>query len=315
MSTYLRAEVLKIAIESVLNQTFENWRLIIIGDATYADSKNVIDSVNDKRIQFINLPKNFGDQSIPNSIGARLCTTEYLAFMSQDDLWYPNHLSRAINSLNQTNCDFYISSYLRVQSARHSEDAFVLNDRYLTGKEKYSPTRDWEYVASTWVFRTELARRAGDWKSARDVRYASSQDYLFRCWASGARILLSPSQPSVLIVPSIALEHSYSVESSNVHKKLFHRISLGVEVATSPTVIVCNSLHPSKIRVLQSWPENKNRLCVFRWWWTKAVIFLIFHITVSIIVRIGVSPWEYAALLSGVKRGFHKKLLNGLRGL
>ena len=315
MSTYLRVEVLRIAIESVRNQTFENWRLIIIGDATYADSKNAIDSINDERIEFVNLPKNSGDQSVPNSIGARLCTTEYLAFMSQDDLWYPNHLNRAVHSLNQTNCDFFISSYLRVDSVKDTGDTLVLNNRYLTGKENYSPARDYEYVASTWVLRTELARRTGDWKSARDVRFASSQDYLFRCWASGAQILLSPSQPSVLVIPSIAIKHSYFDDSPDIHKNLLRRISLGIELAKFTATFVCNSLHPSKIRALQSWPKNMNSLFLFRWWWAKTFIFLLYHVTVPIIVRIGIAPWEYAALLSGVKRGSYKKHLDTLRGL
>jgi hypothetical protein len=314
MSAFMRSDVMRISIESVLSQIFSEWKLIIVGDCTYSDSKVVADSFCDDRIRFINLPTNFGDQSMPNSIGTRLCDTEYLAFLNQDDIWYPHHLSQAISFLNETRSDFCLSSFLRIKPINSNEDTFAAENRYLTGKSAYSPGRDLDFVASTWVLRTDLARKVGDWKSAQEVRHSSSQEYLFRCWASGARILVSRHSPSILIVPSIHIENSYSSNSSKVHRILLDRIFSRVEVSKPYSIFTCNSIRPSKIKAIHfSWQQPKSssllmKLCV------KSV-FLVFHATVLLVARLGVSPWEYAPALLGVKKGFHKNLLNEKRGL
>ena len=251
---------------------------------------------------------------MPNSVVAQLCGTEILAFLSQDDIWYPNHLSQAISFLEETRSDFYLSSFLRIKPINNNEDTFAADDRYLTSKSTYSPGRDWDLVASTWVMRTELAWKVGDWKSARDVRYTSSQEYLFRCWASGARIMLSPHSPSVLIVPSIHVENAYSSNSSTVHRNLLNRISSQAEVSKPHSVVTCNSIRPSKIRAIHlGWHEETGKSFLIKLW-VRSVFFL-FHATVLLVARLGVSPWEYSTALLGVKKGFHKNLLYEKRGL
>lgn len=314
MAAYMRAETMRISIESVLGQTFVNWKLIIIGDGTYSESKIVADSFRDKRISFINLARNFGDQSLPNSIGSRLCDTEFLAFLSQDDIWYPNHLRQAISFLDQKNGDFFLSAFQRVKPINNTYDKFSFDDRFLTGKESYSPGHDWDFVASTWVLRSDVAKRVGDWKSAREVRYSSSQEYLFRCWASGARILISPHSPSVLIIPSIHIKNPYSSESSRVHRNLLDRILGRVEISQPSPIVTCNSISPSKIKAIHlGWQGDRNRSIFWKLWGKSA--FVIFQATVLLVARVGMPPWEYCTALLGVKKGFHKTLLDEKRGL
>jgi glycosyltransferase involved in cell wall biosynthesis len=314
MAAYMRSNVMKIAIESVLSQTFTEWNLIIVGDATDSNSKVVADSFCDERIRFINLSRNFGDQSMPNSIGAQLCATEYLAFLSQDDIWYPDHLSQAISFLAKTKSDFYLASFLRIKPSKNNEGSFAADNRYVTGNVMYSPVHDWEFVASTWVLRSDLARKIGDWRSAREVRYAASQEYLFRCWASGARILIAPHAPSVLIVPSIHVENSYSSNSSMVHRNLLNRILGGVPFSKPYSIENCNSSLPSKIRAIHLGWQAAGRGSFLTRQWVKSVFFA-FHTTVHLVSHLGISPWEYAAALLGVKKGFHKNLLDEQRGL
>lgn len=314
MAAYMRAETMKISIESVLGQTFANWKLIIVGDGTCSESKIVADSFRDKRISFINLPRNFGDQSLPNSIGSRLCDTEFLAFLSQDDIWYPDHLRRAISFLDQKNGDFFLSAFQRVKPINNKNDKFSSDDRFLTGKESYSPGHDWDFVASTWVLRSEIAKRVGDWKSAREVRYSSSQEYLFRCWASGARILVSPHPPSVLIVPSIHIKNPYSTDSSRIHRNLLDKILSQDKISQTSPVVACNSISPSKIKAVHlGWQGDTNRSMFWKFWVKSA--FVIFQATVLLVARLGMPPWEYCTALLGVKKGFHKTLLDGKRGL
>jgi glycosyltransferase involved in cell wall biosynthesis len=74
MATYNRSNVLCYAIESVLWQTFKEWELWIVGDACTDDTATVVASFKDKRIHFVNLPVNTGEQSGPNNEGVKRST-------------------------------------------------------------------------------------------------------------------------------------------------------------------------------------------------------------------------------------------------
>jgi glycosyltransferase involved in cell wall biosynthesis len=314
MAAYLRAEVMRVAIESVIGQTFSRWKLIVIGDSTYLETKRVIDSMNDTRIEYFNLPRRFGDQSLLNSIGARMSDTEYLAFLNQDDIWLPKHLENAIAVLGQSTHDFVLAPYLRAQDIKVGEIAPLFDNGFLPGKDQYSPARDWDYPASTWVLRTSLTKRVGDWKSGREVRYSASQEYLFRCWASGARIFHLREKPSVVMIPSIHIKNSYISNQSIVHRVILRRIQDGEGLAPASKARGSNSVLPSKVLLIsRAWLSSKRgRLVSLA---SKIGQYFLFHSTVSFAARLGFAPWEYAVGILGIKKGFHKRRLDEVRGL
>lgn len=314
MAAYLRAQVMRVAIESVIGQTFSRWKLIVIGDSTYRDTKRVIDSMNDTRIEYLNLPRRFGDQSLLNSIGARMSETEYLAFLNQDDIWLPKHLESAITVLNQSTHDFVLAPYLRAQNIKSGESAPLFDNGFLPGKSQYSPARDWDYPASTWVLRTSITKRVGDWKSAREVRYSASQEYLFRCWASGARIFHLRDKPSVVMIPSIHIKNSYFSNQTVVHREILRRIQDGEDLAPASKASGSNSVLPSKVLLIsRAWLNSKKGRLVSLV--STVGRYLLFHSTVSFAARLGFAPWEYAVGILGVKKGFHKRRLDEVRGL
>ena len=72
-ATYNRSNLLAYAINSVLRSTYEDWELIVVGDACTDDTESVVNAFGDPRIQFYNLEENFGEQSGPNNIGFSQC--------------------------------------------------------------------------------------------------------------------------------------------------------------------------------------------------------------------------------------------------
>jgi len=107
--TYNRSKCLKIAIESVLLQTFENFELLVIGDACTDDTAQVVSSFKDKRVSWYNLPVNSGYQSEPNNEGIRRAQGEYIAYLNHDDLWLQNHLEVLVEHIEKTDADFVFS--------------------------------------------------------------------------------------------------------------------------------------------------------------------------------------------------------------
>jgi len=98
--TYNRPHLIRRAIQSVLNQTYQNFEIIVVDDSPNDETEKVVKSFNDKRIKYIhnkkksNLPKarNQGvRESDPNS--------KYIAFLDDDDEWLPQFLEKTVEKL------------------------------------------------------------------------------------------------------------------------------------------------------------------------------------------------------------------------
>ena len=91
LPTYNRAHVIKPSIDSVLTQTYQNFELIIVDDASTDCTKEIVDSYSDARILYIQSKKNSGAAAARN-IGADKARGFYLAFQDSDTIWAPSKL-------------------------------------------------------------------------------------------------------------------------------------------------------------------------------------------------------------------------------
>jgi glycosyltransferase involved in cell wall biosynthesis len=75
-------------IESVLNQTYKDFELIIVDDGSKDSTRKTLESYRDKdsRIKVIFTP-NSGGPTTPTNIGLNLATGTYIAFLDHDDIW------------------------------------------------------------------------------------------------------------------------------------------------------------------------------------------------------------------------------------
>jgi len=89
--TYNRKDRLPFAIISVLNQTYQNFEILVINDCG-DDIIEVIESLNDQRIKYFVQPENKGPAAARN-VGLQHAAGDYIAYLDDDDVYYPNHLS------------------------------------------------------------------------------------------------------------------------------------------------------------------------------------------------------------------------------
>ena len=84
-------------IESVLNQTYTNWEMIIIDDCSTDKSKQIVKQYieRDKRIRLIALNENSG-AAVARNKGIEVSSGRFIAFLDGDDLWEPNKLEKQI---------------------------------------------------------------------------------------------------------------------------------------------------------------------------------------------------------------------------
>lgn len=93
MPTYNRAQLIGIAIESVLNQSYDHWELIVVDDGSGDDTRQVVDfyMLNDSRIKYF-CQKNQGE-SVARNLGISHARGDYVCFLDDDDYYYEDFLS------------------------------------------------------------------------------------------------------------------------------------------------------------------------------------------------------------------------------
>jgi len=91
------------AINSIINQTYINWEALIIADNCTDDTSKVLDLYrNDSKVHITELSENVGGAEARN-IGLREARGEYIAFLDDDDEWYPQKIYDQIKVLKERN--------------------------------------------------------------------------------------------------------------------------------------------------------------------------------------------------------------------
>lgn len=92
LPTFNRAKFLSIAIQSVIDQTFKKWELLIVDDGSTDETQNLIDRFvrKDPRIKYFY--QNHQERSSARNRGIKEATGSYLCFLDDDDYYLQNHL-------------------------------------------------------------------------------------------------------------------------------------------------------------------------------------------------------------------------------
>ncbi|MDO6746784.1 glycosyltransferase family 2 protein [Gilvimarinus sp. 1_MG-2023] len=98
MPAYNAELTIEQAIESVLQQSFCDWELIVIDDGSVDATASVVQSCSrlDARIHCITLQSNSGSPATPRNHGIGRARGEYIAFLDADDKWTPAKLERQL---------------------------------------------------------------------------------------------------------------------------------------------------------------------------------------------------------------------------
>ena len=111
-------------IESVLNQTYKNWEMLIFNDKSKDDSLKIIKkySEKDERIKVIDSKENVGVVAARNKL-IEIATGEFIAFLDADDYWREQKLEKQIKYMKEQNALISCTEYIRV-----TEDEKEIND-------------------------------------------------------------------------------------------------------------------------------------------------------------------------------------------
>ncbi len=127
---YNKEKRVKNTIESVLNQTFQDFEVIVVNDGSTDNSLEVVKSFNDERIRIIN-QKNSGVSSARNR-GIKEAKYEWIAFLDADDLWDHNKLEMVAEVIDkEKNVNWIITGYTLLKNEKRSVKLIYNKNRKL----------------------------------------------------------------------------------------------------------------------------------------------------------------------------------------
>jgi teichuronic acid biosynthesis glycosyltransferase TuaG len=109
---YNAARFMDDTIQTVLNQTYQNWELLLVDDCSSDDSVQIIQKYlkKEKRIKLFKLSENSG-AAIARNTGIDKAKGHYLAFLDADDLWMNNKLELQVAFMQEKNAAFSFTGY------------------------------------------------------------------------------------------------------------------------------------------------------------------------------------------------------------
>ena len=138
LPTYNGSRFIKDAIDSILNQSFEDWELIIVNDCSTDCTPDIIDEylINDSRIRVIH---NEVNQKLPKSlnIGFREAKGELLTWTSDDNMYRENAIEKMVDYLNNNLAEMMVCTRFdfvddecnyQGTSSEYSNDLMLVNN-------------------------------------------------------------------------------------------------------------------------------------------------------------------------------------------
>ena len=104
LPTYNRAELVVRAIDSILQQTYEEFELIVVDDGSTDDTEQKVRGIEDKRIRYVKLEKNGGPSNARN-VGIDTAVYDYIAFHDSDDCWRKEKLEKQMRRLLESSSE------------------------------------------------------------------------------------------------------------------------------------------------------------------------------------------------------------------
>ena len=110
--TFNAEKFIRATIESVQKQSYQNWEMILVDDASTDQTVTIVKEFaqKDDRIKLTELPKNSGN-GFARNVALEKAVGKYIAYLDADDLWLPMKLERQIQFLKANNLPFTFSFY------------------------------------------------------------------------------------------------------------------------------------------------------------------------------------------------------------
>jgi teichuronic acid biosynthesis glycosyltransferase TuaG len=170
LPNYNSAPYLPEIIDSIINQTFKNWKLIIIDANSNIETKKILKKYNsNSNINIIWLKKN-KRAGFCRNLAIRNSKSEYVAFIDSDDIWEREKLSKQLDFMDKNKYHFTYTNYQPFKSTKHLP---VIKPAKYFDYDKF--TKNTSIATSTMIIKKSSI---GNTKFSNT---AICEDYFFKC--------------------------------------------------------------------------------------------------------------------------------------
>lgn len=138
MPSYNTAAFIKESIESVINQTYSNWELIIVDDFSTDNTDEIVALMKDHRIKYLKNTNNCG-AALSRNRALREAKGKWIAFLDSDDLWESTKLEKQIAFMVEHDYHFSYTNYIEV------DEKSIPNGKSVTGPKCISKLGMYNY--------------------------------------------------------------------------------------------------------------------------------------------------------------------------
>jgi len=105
-------------IDSVINQTYQDWELILVNDCSSDHSDRIVEDyvAKDVRIKLINLKENSG-AAVARNVGIEAARGQYIAFVDSDDCWAPSKLMDQLDFMQSQQIAFSYTNFALISES------------------------------------------------------------------------------------------------------------------------------------------------------------------------------------------------------
>lgn len=171
------------AIQAIVDQTYENWELLILIDGSTDNSKGLIQEFSDPRIKYAERADNLGYLRSCNALFQK-ANGDFITFMDADDTCHPERLSSCLTAFqSDKELGFITTNFKRISATGEEQNTSRSNIDYVrySTDYNYSPT----ICCATIFFRTELLKTAGYYHPFFDDIGGEDYHWLFRLSRAG----------------------------------------------------------------------------------------------------------------------------------
>lgn len=137
MPSYNTSQYIAETIQSVIDQSYQNWELIIVDDCSTDNTDYVVSKINDQRITFLKNKKNSG-AAVSRNRALREAKGKWIAFLDSDDLWKPDKLEKQIQFMKKNNYQFSYTNYEEIDSNGMKKNVVVSGPKIVTKKGMFN---------------------------------------------------------------------------------------------------------------------------------------------------------------------------------
>ena len=174
MPNYNKGEFVGEAIQSVINQSYRNWKLYIIDDNSKDSSKKILKKyIKNKKIKILFLKKNSGPGYCRN-LGLNKSNSRLVAFLDSDDYWKKNKLASQIKFMQKNKYLFTFTDYISFY--QNGKTKKIIGKTKITKILNFNSfTKNTSINTSTMIISRELI------KKKRFKNLKKLEDYIFKC--------------------------------------------------------------------------------------------------------------------------------------